>query len=251
MKKFLICAVFVSLAFSNNSFSQDLKLMRPVKLKNPENENLGFKTPVPTFTNTSVVSVNKKVQPKPVVVKEEKTVKVDIVESVPSVKPEAKVEEPVQIQESVDIKDTIKVSEQTEKNINDARELLKAAERLANSVKDEKDLMEEDEFNIASNEVKKESVNIVVNFTKNQEEVSKNDTNKILTSINKKLNNPETYFKIISYYDNPENRNIAFSRLLNTRKILLDKGVKTSQTMIMVLEDDTKNKSNTVEIIFN
>ena len=111
--------------------------------------------------------------------------------------------------------------------------------------------MEEDEFNIAPNEVKKEPVNVVVKFTKNQEEVSKDDTNKILNSIGKDINNSEIYFKIISYYDNPENRNIAFSRLLNTRKILLDKGVKTSQTMIMVLEDDTKNKSNTVEIIFN
>lgn len=251
MKKILICAVFVSLVFSNNSFSQDLKLMKPVKLKNPENENLGFKTPVPTFSSRAVIPSKKILPPKPVVVKEEETVKIDIVEPVPSVKEENKVEEPVQIQESVEIKDTIEVSEQTEKNINDARELLKAAERLANSVKDEKEAMEEDEFNIASNEVKKEPVNIVVNFTKNQEEVSTNDINKILTSIGKDINNSEMYFKIISYYDNPENRNIAFSRLLNTRKILLDKGVKTSQTMIMVLEDDTKNKSNTVEIIFN
>lgn len=244
MKKFLICAVFMSFVFTNNSFSQDLKLMSPVKLKNPEAENLGFKTPVPTFTNKPVFVVKKKEEPKTIVIKEEENVQVEV-SPVVEITKEDKVEAPVQIKENIDI------SERTEKNISDAKELLKAAERLANSIKDEKDLMEKDEFNIASNEVKKEPVNIVIKFTENQEEASTKDVNNILNSVGDNINNPEMYFKIISYYDNPENRNIAFSRLLNTRKILLDKGIKTSQTMIMVLEDETKKKANSVEIIFN
>ncbi|MGN0929930.1 MAG: hypothetical protein ACI4N3_04790 [Alphaproteobacteria bacterium] len=240
MKKFLICALFLGVAFSNNSFSQDLKLMNPVKLKNPENKSLGFKTPVPTFTLN--IKSQKKTKPLPPV-SLTRVEKNEIVNPQP-VNVEKKPEPVVKIQEN-SIEET-----RTDKNINEARELLRAAERLANSIKDEKDLMEDDDVKILSGIEETEPVNIVVKFTQNQEEVSSDDMKKITNSAEKNINNPDVYFKIISYYDNPENRNIAFSRLLNTRKILLDKGIKTSQTMIMVLEDDTKEKSNTVEILF-
>lgn len=249
MKKFLICALFMGLVFSNNVFSQGLKLMNPVKLKNPENENLGFKTPVPSF-NPNIV-MQRKVNSQPVI-KSDKVKEVAPVKLQPIVKIEEKVEiesTPTNIQETIKIQETFE-DERTDKNINEAKALLKVAEKLANSIKDEKDLMEKDDFNIATLSDKDEKHNIVIKFSANQEEVSSADKKIIVDSVADKGNNPDTYFKIISYYDNPENRNVAFSRLLNTRKVLLDKGIKTSQTMIMVLEDDTKEKSNTVEIAF-
>lgn len=245
MKKILIYAVFVGLGFSNNSFSQDLRLMNPVKLKNPENKNLGFKTPVPTMAS-NFVSSPKKVRDLP-------AKKVENLPAVVSSNDEVVVLQPVVIEEKkeevvLNVPETEET--RTDKNINEARELLRAAERLANSIKDEKDLMENDDVKILSGIEETEPVNIVVKFTPNQEELSSDDIKKIVNSVENGVNNPNVYFKIISYYDNPENRNVAFSRLLNTRKILLDKGIKTSQTMIMVLEDNTKDKSNTVEILF-
>ena len=91
MKKLFICSLFLGLAFSNNSFSQDLKLMWPVKLKNPESKNLGFKTPVPTMASTSV-SAPKKVRDLP-------AKKVEDVPAVVSTKEEVVVWQPVVLEE--------------------------------------------------------------------------------------------------------------------------------------------------------
>lgn len=239
MKKLFICSLFLGLAFSNNSFSQDLKLMWPVKLKNPESKNLGFKTPVPTLASTSVSSP-KRVKEQPVVVSS----KDDVVVLQPVVIEEKKEEVVLNMPETEE--------SVTDKNINEARELLRVAERLANSIEDEKKELERDDVQIIGNTniIKAEPVNVVLTFSKNQEDISQSDVKKIEDALVGKSKNSELYFKIISYYDNPENRNIAFSRLLNARNVLLDKGIQTSQTMIMVLEDDTKTKANSVEIMF-
>lgn len=51
--------------------------------------------------------------------------------------------------------------------------------------------------------------------------------------------------RLVSYYGG-DGRNVAFSRLLNIRKALLDGGMAASRMMILVEEDDRKN--GTVEI---
>ena len=243
MKKFLVCSLFLCLAFSDNSFAQNMKLMWPVKLRNPENENLGFKTPVPTWTaGSSSVSKSVKTQPKSLP-------KEEIKEEVVVLQPVVKVEEKT---EAVVVEGPETEESLTDKNISEARELLRAAERLANSIQDEKEALERDDVKIIPDVemVKSAPVNILLTFSKNQEDLSSADIKKIENALVGKTKNSELYFKIISYYDNPENRNIAFSRLLNARNVLLDKGIQTSQTMIMVLEDDTKTKANSVEIMF-
>ena len=74
------------------------------------------------------------------------------------------------------------------------------------------------------------------------------DIKKVEGIANNLLGNNDVNVKIISYYSTLDDRNIAFSRLLNVRKILLEKNVPTSQIMIMVLED--KTKSDVVDILF-
>ena len=142
----------------------------------------------------------------------------------------------------------------TDKNIDEARELLRAAEKLANSVKEEdfvSPLKPEDKVEVVKQPVKK-TPDVVVKFKPNQEDVSKSDVKKVSSLVQKAKDNQNSTLKIMSYYTNNTDRNIAFSRLLNTRKIFLDKGIPTSQTMIMVLEDETHNKDkiNSVEILF-
>lgn len=238
MKKFVLFFT-LTLGFANDIFASDLKFFEPVKLKNPVKQNLQFKadTPKDTLTLKTVAS-------KPIYV-------IDVL-------PTTEVKEINNLEISDDnVMPEIKKNDddvRTDKNIDEARELLKAAEKLANSVKEEdfvSPLKPEDKVEVVKQPVKK-TPDVVVKFKPNQEDVSKSDVKKVSSLIQKAKDNQNSTLKIMSYYTNNTDRNIAFSRLLNTRKIFLDKGIPTSQTMIMVLEDEThnKDKTNSVEILF-
>jgi hypothetical protein len=54
--------------------------------------------------------------------------------------------------------------------------------------------------------------------------------------------------KLVSYYDGA-NRNVAFARLLNMRKALLDGGVPASRMMILVEESAKKNNTVGVTVL--
>ena len=232
MKKNLFIILLGLCVFSDNLFAKELVTFRKVELKNPINKNFGFEAGAPK------TMVEKVIQPKTqtkyvidVLPVEEKVVeKVEVVEEK---------EVPTQISKEVDFS-------QTDKNIEEAKALLKAAEKLANSVKEE-------DFEEVKPSNSLENPNISVKFKKNSENISTSDEKKLSDIAKKSKNNEDTTFKIVSYYIDNANRNIAFSRLLNTRKVLLDNGITTSQTVIMVLEDETngKVKENLVEIFIS
>lgn len=92
---------------------------------------------------------------------------------------------------------------------------------------------------------------IILKFKPNAENLTKSDAKKVAELYERLGANADTTLKIMSYYSTPEGRNRAFARLLNTRKALLDKGMSSSQAIIMVLEDDTPDKAraNSVEIV--
>lgn len=262
----------------------DFELMEPVFLKNPSKVRYGFDAGAPK-RYVPVVS-------KPVV----KTKKVDVSDVKPVVLP-AMPENKVQVKEEVKpvepvvaepvilpmpeenrkpVVDDVKIEpenrenviadikkeqepSQTDKNIDEAKKLLQAAERLANSVIDD----EEKEAKVEAKEVKKDIEVVVetkkampakfaIKFKKDVEELSKVDEKKLEALVDDVKNNSESMLKIVSYYSAIDERNVAFSRLLNARKVLLERDVPTSQIMIMVLEDDDKvsPKADTIEVFF-
>ena len=264
----------------------NFELMEPVFLKNPSKVRYGFDAGAPK-RYVPVVS-------KPVV----KTKKVDVSDVKPVVLPAMPETMPVQVKEEVkpveavvaepvilpmpeenrkpvfeDVKiepenrenviaDIKKEQEpsQTDKNIDEAKKLLQAAEKLANSVIDD----EEKESKVEAKEVKKDieavvetkkamSVKFAIKFKKDVEELSKADEKKLEALVDDVKNNSESMLKIVSYYSAIDERNVAFSRLLNARKVLLERDVPTSQIMIMVLEDDDKvsPKADTIEVFLN
>lgn len=264
----------------------NFELMEPVFLKNPSKVRYGFDAGAPK-RYVPVVS-------KPVV----KTKKVDVSDVKPVVLPAMPETMPVQVKEEVkpveavvaepvilpmpeenrkpvfeDVKiepenrenviaDIKKEQEpsQTDKNIDEAKKLLQAAEKLANSVIDD----EEKESKVEAKEVKKDIEAVVetkksmpakfaIKFKKDVEELSKADEKKLEALVDDVKNNSESMLKIVSYYSAIDERNVAFSRLLNARKVLLERDVPTSQIMIMVLEDDDKvsPKADTIEVFLN
>lgn len=264
----------------------DFELMEPVFLKNPSKVRYGFDAGAPK-RYVPVVS-------KPVV----KTKKVDVSDVKPVVLPAMPETMPVQVKEEVkpveavvaepvilpmpeenrkpvveDVKiepenrenviaDIKKEQEpsQTDKNIDEAKKLLQAAEKLANSVIDD----EEKEAKVEAKKVKKDIEAVVetkksmpakfaIKFKKDVEELSKADEKKLEALVDDVKNNSESMLKIVSYYSAIDERNVAFSRLLNARKVLLERDVPTSQIMIMVLEDDDKvsPKADTIEVFLN
>lgn len=263
----------------------DFELMEPVFLKNPSKVRYGFDAGAPK-RYVPVVS-------KPVV----KTKKVDVSDVKPVVLPAMPETMPVQVKEEVKpveavvaepvilpmpeenrkpVVDDVKIEpenrenviadikkeqepSQTDKNIDEAKKLLQAAERLANSVIDD----EEKESKVEAKEVKKDieavvetkkamSAKFAIKFKKDVEELSKADEKKLEALVDDVKNNSESMLKIVSYYSAIDGRNVAFSRLLNARKVLLERDVPTSQIMIMVLEDDDKvsPKADTIEVFF-
>lgn len=263
----------------------DFELMEPVFLKNPSKVRYGFDAGAPK-RYVPVVS-------KPVV----KTKKVDVSDVKPGVLPAMPETMPVQVKEEVKpveavvaepvilpmpeenrkpVVDDVKIEpenrenviadikkeqepSQTDKNIDEAKKLLQAAEKLANSVIDD----EEKESKVEAKEVKKDieavvetkkamSAKFAIKFKKDVEELSKADEKKLEALVDDVKNNSESMLKIVSYYSAIDGRNVAFSRLLNARKVLLERDVPTSQIMIMVLEDDDKvsPKADTIEVFF-
>lgn len=264
----------------------DFELMEPVFLKNPSKVRYGFDAgapkryvpvvskPVVKTKKVNVSDVKPVVLPAmsetmPVQVKEEvKPVEAVVAEPVILPMPEENrkpVVEDVKIEpenrENViaDIKKEQEPS-QTDKNIDEAKKLLQAAEKLANSVIDD----EEKESKVEAKKVKKDIEAVVetkksmpakfaIKFKKDVEELSKADEKKLEALVDDVKNNSESMLKIVSYYSAIDERNVAFSRLLNARKVLLERDVPTSQIMIMVLEDDDKvsPKSDTIEVFLN
>lgn len=263
----------------------DFELMEPVLLKNPSKVRYGFDAGAPK-RYMPVIS-------KPVV----KTKKVDVSDVKPVVLPAMPETMPVQVKEEVKpveavvaepvilpmpeenmkpVVDDVKIEpenrenviadikkeqepSQTDKNIDEAKKLLQAAEKLANSVIDD----EEKESKVEAKEVKKDIESVVetkkamsakfaIKFKKDVEELSKADEKKLEALVDDVKNNSESMLKIVSYYSAIDERNVAFSRLLNARKVLLERDVPTSQIMIMVLEDDDKvsPKADTIEVFF-
>lgn len=237
----------------------NFELMEPVKLVNPLHKNLGLEAGGPKYTKLN----NKNIEEvKPLIPSVEKKEDVKVVEVVDIVeKPtetqvniiEKKEENVSDVKSFEDKKEVVEVS-QTDKNIDEAKKLLAVAEQLANSVIE--DTFEDVPAKTTNNEVVKKDVEadkkpkFVLNFAKNSENVKKSDEKKLLGVVPMVIANPDITMKIISYYSTSGSRNLAFSRLLNARKILLEKDVPTSQIMIMVLEDEEKNntKEDTIEV---
>ena len=228
-----------------------MELMEPVKLKNPTKENWGFNTSGPKYQKSQPKYVIDILPPAP---KKEKSEKVVEAKPLSKKDPMVNIVQPV----SKNIEQEKKVNEiknenfdntRTDKNISEAKELLKTAEKLANSVKEMEEKVQEKVKVDVENKIDEVKADLVITFNENQEDVI--DSNILSGVIDRALKNADITLKLTSYYVNNDNRNVAFSRLLNTRKILLDKGVPTSQTMIMVLEDETPQhtKNNTIEII--
>ncbi len=277
MKKFLLFLTAVlssslSVAAKENKNSNkrlNFELMTPVKLKNPQNLNWGLKAGGPKYTlykKVSPVVIKKEVKVEPVViepvsVKEEVIIAPVVEEKIVDVKQESPVvnipENPEEKKENAPIvKEDVVEQSQTDKNIDEAKKLLKVAERLANSVIEEEEpavitpkKVEEKKPVIATDS---EKPKFVIKFAKNAEDLKKSDEKKIANMIPALKANSDVIVKIISYYSETSGRNLAFSRLLNARKILLEKDVPTSQIIIMVLEDEENNtpKDNTVEVFF-
>ncbi len=217
------------------------------------------------------VSEVKPVEKKKEVVSEEKTVTEDKKE-VPSVKEEVKENPVVNIPaESLELKEKAPVVEekkeeisQTDKNIDEAKKLLQVAERLANSVIEENEESKVTPSKEKVEEVKKEvkvekkvpvvtdaeHPRFVMKFVSTAENLKKADEKKMADLVPALKSNEDVTVKIISYYSSKSGRNVAFSRLLNARSVLLEKDVPTSQIMIMVLEDEDANtpKADTVEV---
>ena len=141
---------------------------------------------------------------------------------------------------------------QTDKNIEEAKKLLQAAEKIANSVIEEEEpaVIEVKKEVKPAIETNSEKPKFVFKFKGQEEDLKKTDEKKIAGIIPAVKANEDVIVKIISYYSANSDRNIAFSRLLNARKVLLEKDVPTSQIMIMVLEDEEANtpKADTVEV---
>ena len=270
MKKFILflSAILSStlpvLAKENKNSSKRLnfELMEPVKLKNPLSLNWGLEAGGPKHTvykKVSTVVVKEDVVVDPVIVApipvEEKTVVIEEkpVVDVKSENPVVNIPEaPSDLKEDAPIVKEEAEQSQTDKNIEEAKKLLRAAEKIANSV-----IEDDEEKSVTSkNEVKpvivtdSEKPKFVFKFKGKEEELKKYDEKKIAGIIPAVKANEDVIVKIISYYSADSGRNIAFSRLLNARKVLLEKDVPTSQIMIMVLEDEEENtpKADTVEL---
>lgn len=235
--------------------SDDLELMQPVKLKNPTNQNWDFQTSGPKYQSFVNTNSNKKnyvidVLPPEPKKKNISSVKKNIQKSDVSNSSDTNIKETKKDKVNKENKENSPILSQTDKNIMEAKELLKTAEKLANSVKSEEENISKDLSSGIKNVDDSIKADFSILFTDLQEDFYDKDNPSLSDIINKALKNSDITLKIVSYYVNSDNRNIAFSRLLNTRKVLLDKGVPTSQTMIMVLEDETpsKVKNNTVEI---
>ena len=224
----------------------------------------------PTIVLKEEVKEDVKVEEKTSVKEEEKVVPVEEKKEVVSVKEEVKENPVVNIPaETLELKEEAPVSidekeeaSRTDKNIDEAKKLLQVAERLANSVIEEnevKPLATEEKKEVApvKEEVKKvpvvtdsEKPRFVMKFSATAENLKKADEKKIADLVPALKSNEDVTVKIISYYSSNSGRNIAFSRLLNARSVLLEKDVPTSQIMIMVLEDEEANtpKADTVEV---
>ncbi len=287
MKKFLLFLTAVlssslSVAAKENKNSNkrlNFELMTPVKLKNPMSLNWGLEAGGPKYTiykKVSPIVINEEVVVEPVVVapvKEE--VKVETATSVivedkkdevikteekPIVEVERKnpvidiPENPSEKKEDAPVVLEDTTPSQTDKNIEEAKKLLKVAEKLANSVIEEAEpaviTPKKEEVKKPTIETNSEKPKFIIKFAEKAEELKKSDEKKIVNMIPALKANSDVIVKIISYYSETSGRNLAFSRLLNARKVLLEKDVPTSQIMIMVLEDEESNtpKDNTVEV---
>ncbi|MDR2098649.1 MAG: hypothetical protein LBO78_01330 [Rickettsiales bacterium] len=138
----------------------------------------------------------------------------------------------------------------TEANIKKADEILKKADEIA-SENEGKVAEEATKPEVAPDMKKADKPDLSLKFKKGAEDLSKTDEKSVAGIYDRIKDSPDATVKIISYYSVAPERNVAFSRLLNVRKILLDKNIPSSQIMIMVLEDDTpkSTKNNTVEIV--
>lgn len=239
------------------------ELMEPVKLINPLHKQLGLEAGGPKYTSFKSVKKNVEVA-KPLVVVEEKKEDVKVVDVVE--KPVDKTLEVKVVEEKKEDKKELVELSQTDKNIDEAKKLLAVAEKLANSVieenlddapvKTENNKIVEPKFEKAVNDISVLNMDavkkpeFVLTFAKDSENLKKVDEKKLLGMVPMLVANPDMTLKVVSYYSASGNRNLAFSRLLNTRKILLEKEVPTSQIMIMVLEDEEKNnpKKDTIEV---
>ena len=223
----------------------DFGLMEPVNLKNPEKVSLGLEAGGPKFTvyknvqSVIITEENISVQPVVDVVKVSENSTMNISNDNKNVEENKNTSKNKLVEEAV-----------VNKNIDEAKKLLNAAEKIANSVE-----KYEDKNSVkAEKKVMKriEKPSLIIKFNKGEEDLKKSDEKKIVGMIKGIKENPDTTVKIISYYSDATERNLAFSRLLNTRKILLEKDVPTSQIMIMVLEDEEKSspKADIIELFF-
>ena len=219
----------------------DFVLMRKVYLKNPENSKLGLEAGGPKYSvYKPVVKVKTIVEPVPVIEN------VDVVEDVNVIENKPVAEKKIVVDNNK-VEPVIEKS-QTDKNIEEAKKLLKVAEKIANSVAEEDFEAKPVKSDVSS--VKK-NPDFSMKFTADNDELKKVDEERLSRMVPKILENPDISVKMISYYSVIGDRNVAFSRLLNARKVLLEKNVPTSQIMILVLEDEDQSKNNTIDVFIN
>ena len=142
---------------------------------------------------------------------------------------------------------TVKVAEKSKQEVvvaNIKNDLNEQSKKFADGVKTSSDAVKAD---VKAKNVEK-LVNFSVNFDGGKENLKDTDVKKMEGVALKLAGQNDVNVKIVSYYSSIDDRNVAFSRLLNTRKVLLENNVPTSQIMIMVLED--KAKTNTVDVLF-
>ena len=211
-----------------NRTGKAYRLLFPVKLTNPLREKLGLEAGGPKYTVYKKV-VAEKVTP---VVENGNVEVVNVVEE-----PKFVHAEPVAEKKKTDIVER-------KKDIDEAKKLLEESEKLSSDiVKSEPVKVEEKKVVKKTNKFK----NFSVKFAAKNEDLLSADKKKFNRLATTLQNDKDMIVKILSYYKEDAERDMAFSRLLNARKVLLENDVETSQIIIMVLQDN--EKSNIIDVI--
>ncbi len=236
MKKILFLFVSVISLLSDAVLGKNFKLFEKIQLIKPKKieYEILLDNNLKDNTNKSLINTNKQI--KPIILELKNDIKED------SVKKENK-------------------KSRTDKNIDEAKNLLKIAENIASSVKNIETKTQPHIVNdklVINKKFDAEDINADIKGIEYISDLKINDVKdgielELLEKYGKKFidklkKDSFAILQIFSFYSGNDDRNTAFSRLLNVRKYFLDKNIDTSKIIIKVKEIPNQNNSNIIRL---
>ena len=236
MKKILFLFVSVISLLAEVVLGKNFKLFEKIQLIKPKKieYEILLDNNLKDDTNKSIINTNKQI--KTIILELKNDIKED------SVKKENK-------------------KSRTDKNIDEAKNLLKIAENIASSVKNIETKTQTPIVNdklVINKKFDAEDINADIKGIEYISDLKINGVKdgielELLEKYGKKFidklkKDSFAILQIFSFYSGNEDRNTAFSRLLNVRKYFLDKNIDTSKIIIKVKEIPNQNNSNIIRL---